>query len=202
MADPDEVSQLIVEVASETGSDQDSQLIVGVFGATGPDPLSQLVAAVLAASGPDQVSQITIELLRGPEVVPPSDNPVSTFTVGAGLGNTWDLALQLSDSGVELRDKSVKSLRATGKFSSGKLKVYGYGPKEDIVIDDIEDGTNEKVMVILDDSSHVQQSRRHQVNVKNSMMHTVRIEGIWDGTGIPDRIDEIVYEVAGQGVRR
>jgi hypothetical protein len=34
------------------------------------------------------------------------------------------------------------------------------------------------------------------------MMHLVRIEGRWDGTGDRDRIDEIFYEIAQQGIRR
>lgn len=198
----DEVSQLIVGVAGETGPDQDSQLIAEVLGATGPEQISQIIAAVLATTGPEQISQLTIELLRGPEVIPPSDNPVSTFTVGAGLGNTYDLTLQLSDTGIELRDKVVKDPRVTGKFTSAKLKVYGYGPKEDINVEDIEDGTNAKVMVVIDDCAQVQHSRVLPLNVKNAMTHTVRIEGNWPGTGIPDRIDEIVYQVARQGIRR
>ena len=202
MADPNEVSQLIVEVAAETGPDQDSQFIAEVLAATGNDQISQLIAQVFQTTGPDQISQITIELLRGPEVIPPEDNPVSTFTVGAGLRVDWFLALQLSDTGIELRDKVVKDPRVTGKFTSGKLKVYGYGPKEDIDVGDIEDGINEKAMLLLDDSDEVQHSKLLKVNVKNSMTHTVRIEGRGAATGIPDRVDEIVYQVARQGVRR
>jgi hypothetical protein len=202
VADPNEVSQFIVEVAAESGPDRDSQLIAEVLAATGPDQISQLVAQLFQTTGPDQISQITIELLRGPEVIPPSSNPASTFTVGAGLGNNYSIALQLSDSGIELRDKVVKDPRVTGKFTSAKLKVYGYGPKEDINVADIERGTNPKATLFIDDSTQVQQSALLKVNVKNAMTHTARLEGIWDGQGIPDRLDEIVYQVARQGIRR
>lgn len=218
MADPNEVSQFIAEVASEAGSDQDSQLIAAVLPdtgpdqdsqliavvapTTGPDQDSQLIAQVAPTTGPDQDSQLTIELLRGPEVIPPSDNPVGTFTVGAGLGNTWDLTLQLSDSGIELRDKVIKALRATGKFTNARLKVYAYGPMEDINVKHIEDGTHQKCTVDLDDTDQTQQSRRFQVNVKNAMMHSLRIEGNWTGDGLPDRVDELLYEIARQGSRR
>jgi hypothetical protein len=198
----DEASQLIAEVLSTTGPDAVSQIIAEVAPTTGPDQLSQLIAEVAPTTGPDQISQVTIELLRGPEVVPPERSPTSTFTVGAGLGLDWFIALQLSDSGYELRDKVVKSVRVTGKVTQAKVKVYGYGPKEDINIEDIEDGTGQKCMVTLDDTQHVQQSRRFQINVKNAMVHTIRIEGRSSDTGIPDRIDEAVYEVARMGVRR
>lgn len=198
----DDVSQFIVEIAAETGSDQASQFIAELLAATGNDQLSQFIADVLATTGRDQVSQVTIELLRGPVVIPPSSNPVGTFTVGAGLGNPYDLTLQLSDTGIELRDKVVKDPRVTGRFTSAKLKIYGYGPKEDINVEDIENGTGFKVMVTIDNCSQVRHSRILPLNVKNAMTHTARIEGIWDGVGIPDRVDEIVYQVARQGIRR
>lgn len=203
MADPDEISQFIVEVAQTTGSDQDSQFVAQVFQTTGPDQDSQFIAQVFQTTGPDQVSQLTIELLRGPEVVPPTETPTETFAFDEGLGNTWFIALQLSDSGDELRDKVVKSFRVTGKMTNPKARVYGYGPQEDINVQDIEQGTNSKTGVIgMPDTTQVQQSRRFPINVKNAMMHTIRIDGIWDGSGLRDSIHEIVMEVARMGVRR
>lgn len=220
MADQTDISQFIPELGAETGNAQISQAVPEVGADGGSAQASQLIAE--ASIGPTDsdaqisqlsvesgssastaiISQLTIELGRGPEVVPPADAPVGTFTVGAGLGLDWFLALQLSDSGEELRDKVIKSLRATGKVTRAKMKVYGYGPKENIQVEDIEDGVGQKVLVSLDDTTQVQQTKRLPVNVKNAMMHSLRIEGIWDGVGIPDRVDELVYEIARQGRRR
>lgn len=197
-----EISQEVQLAGADDASAEIPQA-VPLVGADGAETdVSLFAVGVGADSAETEISQFVLLVGRGPEVVPPEDNPVGTFTVGAGLGLDWFLALQLSDSGIELRDKVVKDPRATGKFTSGKLKVYGYGPKEDIDVEDIEDGTGQKAMVLLDDSTQVQQSKLLRLNVKNAMMHTVRIEGIWDGVGIPDRVDELVYQVARQGVRR
>lgn len=202
MADPDDISQLVVETTGDTADNQLSQGIAEVAASASVAQLSQLIAEIAASASGFQISQLTIELARGPEVVPPTDNPVGTFTVGAGLGNDWFICLQLSDSGEELRDKVVKSYRCTGKTTSGVIKGYGYGPLENIDVENIEDGTGQRVTVAIPDTDQVQQSKRFQVNLPNSAMHTVRVQGSWPGTGIPDRIDEIVYEVSRQGVRR
>lgn len=122
--------------------------------------------------------------------------------MGAGLGLPWYIVLQLSDSGIELRDKVIKSLRVTGKLTNAIAKVYGYGPKEDIVMADLEKGIGQKVAVVLDNTTQVQQSRRFQMNVKNAMTHTVRLEGRDNAEGIPDRLDELLLEVSRQGIRR
>ncbi len=218
MADNTDISQSIGEVGAEASNAQVSQLsgeagvdagtaqvsqVAGELGAgASTAQISQAPIELGASASAAVISQLTIELGRGPEVIPPDESPVDTFTFGAGLGNPWFIALQLSDSGVELRDKVVKPVRVTAKTTRGLVKVYGYGPKEDINPEDLESGLNHKATLSLTDTTQVQQSGRLPVNVKNIMTHTVRVEGIWDGLGIPDRIDEIVYEVAGQGIRR
>lgn len=203
MADPDQISQGIFEVAAETGPDQISQDFVEILQTTGPDQVSQLIAQVLQTTGPDQISQLTIELLRGPDVTPPADSPTGTFVFnGGGDGVSYYLVPQLSDSGVELRDKVVKPFHVTGKITSPLAKIYGYGPQENIDVDAIEAGTGFKAIVVLDTTTQVALSKRHPVNCPNLRVHTIRIEGRWDGTGVRDRIDEIVYEQAISGVRR
>jgi hypothetical protein len=220
VADQTDISQFIPELGAETGSAQVSQVAPEVGADSSSAQISQLIAEASVGpadspaeisqlaieSGPSAstaiISQLTIELGRGPEVLPPADSPIGTFTVGAGLGLDWYIALQLSDSGVELRDKVVKPIRLIAKTTRGLVKGYGYGPKEDINVADIEDGVNQKVTLAIADTTQVQVSPRLPWNIKNAMVHTVRVEGIWDGEGIPDRIDEIVYEVARQGIRR
>lgn len=139
--------------------------------------------------------------------VPPTSSPTVTFSLDnggpGGLGNTWYIFPQLSDSGEELRDKTVKPIVITGKGENTQVKVYGYGPSEDIDTAEIEAGTGYKAGPIpVPACSKAQRSERLPVNVKNVMMHSVRVDGDWDGTGDRDRIDEIVYEVARQGIRR
>ena len=196
------VSQDIAETAAGDANTRISQDIVEMGSGDSNTRVSQEVIEMGAGNSNTRISQLTIELGRGPEVVPPENEPASTFTVGAGMGLEWYIALQLSDSGIELRDKVVKSVRVTGKTTNGKVKVYGYGPKEDINVSDIEDGINQKVLVILENTTQVQQSKRHNINVKNAMTSTVRIEGIWSGEGIPDRVDESIMEISQQGIRR
>jgi len=80
--------------------------------------------------------------------------------------------------------------------------VYSYQPTENIDVSDLEDGLNPAVTVTLDDTTQVVQSERFPVNVPNAVLETVRVEGLWRGVGDPDRLDEVCWERAIQGVRR
>lgn len=202
MADRSDVSQFVPLV----GADDAETLVSQAVPLVGADDAAALVSQIAPLVGADDarafVSQFVLLVGRGPEVVPPTETPVDTFTFDEGLGNEWFIALQLSDSGDELRDKVVKSVRVTGKTTRAMIKVYGYGPLENVNVSDIEEGTGQRVTQPMPDTTQVQQSKRFPINVPHSMMHTVRVEGIDDGAGIRDRIDEIVYEVSRQGIRR
>lgn len=127
---------------------------------------------------------------------------VSTMRFDAGESSGWYLVPQISDSGDELRSKVIKSLRITGRVTSASARLYTWGPKLPINVSYVEDGTNSASSEInLSDSTSVIRSRRYQTNCPNATLHTVRIAGEWEG-GMKNRIDEIVYEVASQGVRR
>jgi hypothetical protein len=203
VADPNDISQFITEVATDQSDAQLSQFIAEVSAAASAGQLSQSIIEAAAQASGVQISQLTIELLRGPEVIPPTDTPVGTFTFDEGLGNDYFLLLQLSDIREERRDHCVKSFLTTGKRSNVKVKIYGKGPLEDINVDDMEEGVNSNTgPIIVNDCAQVQRSKRYQVNVPNSMVSTLRYEGMWNGTGERDRIDEIVIELAEQGIRR
>lgn len=219
MADQTDISQFIPETAPETGSAQISQDIQEVGASTSAAQISQDITEIGSnasaaqisqleiESAPDHatviISQLTIELGRGPEIVPPEDSPLGTFTVGfGGLDINWYLIPSVSDDDVELRSKVIKSVRVTGKITNANAKVYTYQPTEEINVDDLEDGVNAQVTVPLTTTTQVVQSERFPVNCPNAVLETVRIEGQWRGTGIPDRIDEICWERAVQGVRR
>lgn len=153
------------------------------------------------------ISQFVVEILvlQGDAPPPPVTPPnaiTGRFDAGA-LGTNWYLVPQLDDSADNLRDKVIKAFVATGKMTNPQFSIYGYGPAEDINVDDIETGINSASgKKALPSTTHVQRTARKQINVPNCMLHTARLEGIWDGTGMKDRIDEIVYEVARQGIRR
>jgi hypothetical protein len=219
MADQTDISQFITETAADTGSAQISQDIaevgassssaqisqdiVEVGGDASAAQISQLQVETGASKSAAIISQLTIELGRGPEVIPPTDTPLGTFTVGfGGLNINWYLIPNLANDGIELRDKLVKAVRVTGKVSNANIKVYAYQPTQNIDIDELENGTNAAVTVFLADTTQVVQSQRWQVNVPNAMQETVRVAGFWTGTGSPDRVDEIVWERSGFGVRR
>ena len=141
-----------------------------------------------------------------PPPIPPVGTGTFAFDVGeGGLGSTWYLIPQLSDEGIELRDKVVKSVRVTGKVSNANIKVYGFGPLADVDIASMEAGTSSITGPIdLPDTTRVQQSQRFQVNCGNLMTSTVRVEGRWDASdgSDPDQIHEIAIESAQQGIRR
>lgn len=128
---------------------------------------------------------------------------IATKRFDAGSTNRWWIIPQLSDSGIELRDKVIKAVRITGKVTNANFKVYKFGATEPIDVDAMEAGTGSATgAVAIPDSTLVVSTRRYQVNVPGAALHTIRLEGEWEGDDIKDRIDEIEYEIAEQGVRR
>lgn len=129
---------------------------------------------------------------------------LATQRFDSGVGPTpYYIIPQLSDSGDELRAKSLKSLHVTGKLTNAVGMAYGYDVGENIEIADLESGENSKTGPIeIPDTTEVTLTERRQIRVPNAELHTVRIEGEWDGEGELDRIDEIAYEYAEKGVRR
>ena len=177
---------------------QDANL-VGADSATAQ--ISQLNAAVGADSATGQISQFVLLVSTGPLGPPPA--AVRTFTFDAGNRSHYWLALQPSDSGDELRSKVLKAGRATGKVTNSSFLFYRWDVGEPINVADVEMGLNAATRPQhIPDVPYVTQSARKQVNVPNAVLHSFRIKGTWEGDEIKDRIDELAYEVARQGVRR
>lgn len=125
----------------------------------------------------------------------------------AGTGSSYYVVAQVSDSGDELRSKTIKSLRTTGIRTNVSGMVYGYDVNQEISVDDLETGTRTNTRMTtrpqdFSDSEGVTQSERKPINVANAVLSTVRIEGDDTGNEQRDRIDEIVIEQAKMGVRR
>lgn len=141
------------------------------------------------------------------ETPPPPDAPITrTFQFDAGIGSNWYLIPQLSDSGDELRSKQVKAAHLTGRVHNCSFMSYAYNPEQPIKMDELEAGERSYVRTVtrpqsFPDTEHVEQTRRRQVNVVGTL-HTIRVEGSDVGQPERDRIEEVVYEVSEQGVRR
>jgi len=152
-----------------------------------------------------QVTQVVVELMTPFVDTPVITTSASTMRFDAGLGSEWWVLAQLSDSGNELRSKSVKAAYVIGKVTNANLRVYRFDVGQEIDVQGMED--DERLVgatraLPLTDTANVAQSARKQINVTNGVMHTIRVSG--DDTGLEnrDRLDQLTYEVAIQGVRR
>jgi hypothetical protein len=115
----------------------------------------------------------------------------------------WYLAWALSNGGDDSRDKVVRALTATGKFTAGQMDLYGYGADDDIDIAALEDNTDSvSGAVSLGTTTGTKITTRKQLCCPNLNMYTPRVSGTWAGTGTKDRVDEILVEAAIEGVRR
>lgn len=198
------VSQAVVEVAADDASTSISQSVIEAAPDNATTSISQLVLEGAPDDATVRISQVVIEWSAGDLVPPPPPEPTTgTFVFDEGGGVEWWIVPQLTDSDIELRDKVIKAVRVTGLVTDADIKVYTYGPSDPVVVSDLEDGINSVTGAVpLPDTTNVAQSPRLPVNCPNAMLSTVRVAGTWDGTGQRPRIDEILYEVAQQGIRR
>lgn len=149
------------------------------------------------------VTQVVVEL-----VVPFTEGNTSALGVrttrfDSGEGSEWYIVAPIVDSGNELRSKTLKAAHATGRLTNASFMLYAYDVTTGINMDDLEAGTNSTSgPVPIDDSTMVTQSARAQLNIPNSTLHTIRLEGDDRGQPVRDEIHEIVYELAIAGVRR
>lgn len=150
-----------------------------------------------------RVTQVVTEVIVPFTEGNTSSTGLTSMRFDEGIGNSWYLIPQLSDSGHELRAKVVKAVRVTGKLTDADFRVYTYGPEDTVEVSYLEAGTNSITGAVpLTDTNLVTTSERTQVNCPDASLHTLRLAGTWDGVGSRDRIDEIEYEQAIQDARR
>lgn len=129
-----------------------------------------------------------------------------TLDGGAGVAVPWYAAWQFTDDGSEVRDKTVKAIRVTGKLSAlATAGVHGAGAGEVINVPVLEagNGGSKSGSIPLAATAAIGQGPRIPVNVPNLGVWTVRIDDTWDGSFISEsRIDEVVVERSVGGVRR
>lgn len=143
----------------------------------------------------------TAEILSS-VVVPPT---ATTQRFDAGLGSRYWLLLQLSDSGDELRSKTVKDPYVIAKSTNQTIRGYRVDVGREIDVQAMEDGdrlSGASRALSIPDTSHVVQCPMRKMSLSNASMHTMRIEGDDTGQSTRDRIDQITYQIARQGVRR
>ena len=129
---------------------------------------------------------------------------VDTFrwNTASGTSVNWYAAHQFTDGGAENQSKSVRAMRATGKFTSGLMQLYGYDSAVNISITDLENGTNYQASISLGTTTDVQQTAREEGVWPNLAVFTVRVSGTYAGSGDADRVDEVVVEFIPEGNRR
>ncbi len=138
--------------------------------------------------------------------VTPASGPASpTMRFDAGVGSLWYVIPQLSDSGNELRSKTVKDPYVIGRTTNGAVRGYRFDVGQEIDVQAMEDDerlNGASRSLSIPDKSHVTQSPMRKMNLSNAVMHTIRVSGDDTGQTVRDRIDQITYQIAQQGVRR
>lgn len=126
------------------------------------------------------------------------------FDQVAGSAVSWYAAPPFNDDGDEQRAHVVKRLRVTGKTTSGSIGVFGTQPTEVIDVAALEAGNSSSLTgaISIPNTAAVAYSQQFQVNCANLDVSTVRVQGTYAGSGVKDRVDEIMIATARQGVRR
>jgi hypothetical protein len=128
---------------------------------------------------------------------------VTTERFDAGEGSEWYIVPAVVDLGDELRAKTLKALRVTGRVTNASAMAYSYDVGDGIVTADLESGDNSSTGAIaLTDTTNVTQSVRYPIGVKNAVLSTLRVEGDDTGQSVRDQIHEVIMEAAVDNVRR
>ena len=115
------------------------------------------------------------------------------------------LAWQFADWGEERRTKAVKMLAVKGKLSTGATAgIHGAEPGEAIPVPTLEAGNSgsKSGAIALVASAAVAEGDAIELDVDNLKQFTVRVDTTWNGTGEPDRVDEVVVDAVVRGARR
>lgn len=115
------------------------------------------------------------------------------------------IAWQFADWGEERRPKAVKMLAVKGKLSTGATAgIHGAEPGEAIPVSTLEAGNSgsKSGAIPLVASAAVAEGDAIELDVDNLKQFTVRVDTTWDGTGEPDRIDEVTVDAMVRGARR
>lgn len=126
------------------------------------------------------------------------------FDAGSDDAVPYYIAFQYSSGVAEYHQKKIKHPRITGKFTNADFGIHGATASEEIDVDALESGNagSKSGAIPITDSTEITVYEKMQVAVGGLSVYSVEIRGEWDGTGIKDRIDEIVLTEIIQGARR
>lgn len=126
------------------------------------------------------------------------------FDQAAGDEVPWYVAAQYSDNGDELRSHDVSAVRVTAQVTEGSAGVFGTQPTQVVDTVALEAGNSSSLTgaITLPTTVGVAVSREFPVRVSNLSVSTVRVEGVYAGSGDRDQVDEIALETWSSGVRR
>lgn len=117
-----------------------------------------------------------------------------------GVPIPYYLLWQISDDGLENRSKAVHSIRLDARVTQFYVQLHGCRPGGEIVVSDMENGTNAlSSNITFPDSAEVKRYLPKKLRYKNLAKYTIRAAGVWSGSGAPDRLEEIALEVSAHG---
>lgn len=111
------------------------------------------------------------------------------FNKMAGESINYYAVWELQACDVLDRNKSVRFARASGKFTSGKLKIYGFDSATPEDLTDLETGNNPQITINQGTTSNTEISPLAPFNAPNNFVFTARIEGTYNGTD--EQVDQI-----------
>lgn len=116
----------------------------------------------------------------------------------------WFIAWNYADGGEEMTPKVIHKLRPKGKFTEGRVEVYGVTPDTAVDLDSLTTGGNALFSYDLDDSTEIEQYAIQKVRCKNMLMATCRVSGVstYDGTGVVDQFQELALDITVSGQQR
>lgn len=121
----------------------------------------------------------------------------------------WYLIWQPSDDGMDARSKQIEWVQVTGKLTDPILQIHGAKPGQEISTANMEAGSDAadpdaffSGNILLTTAEKVTRHLRKRFKFKNLATYGLRLSGEWDGTGEPDRLDELVVGVSTHGRER
>jgi hypothetical protein len=116
---------------------------------------------------------------------------------------SWQIAWQFSDDGDDRLAKIVKGLSLTAKTTNASFGIFGSRSGSLIDTDALEKGSNFALFSQpIPNSAEITVSEWKKFVVRELLLYTVAVEGVWNGAGVKDRVDEVNLYVEKGGLRK
>lgn len=130
---------------------------------------------------------------------------IDTFAWNQIAGDPVDYyaAWELQAFDVTDQNKSVRAMRASGKFTDGKFQLYGFDSNQNVDLTNLEAGVNPQIELSLGTSTGTETTFRIPFNAPNNFMVSPRISGTYNGTDEDvDQLNGCLLEWMPSGPRR